>query len=108
MSNLFEPCKVFPLERSVEYANGSVVSKQVTKNSAGNITLFSFDEGQGLSEHVAPYDAIVQILDGEAEIRIDGEPYMVKKNECIIMPANHPHSLHAVTPFKMLLTMIKG
>ncbi|MFV0391916.1 MAG: cupin domain-containing protein [Paludibacteraceae bacterium] len=108
MSNLFESGKVFSLEDSVEYASGSVVSKQVTKSPAGNITLFSFDEGQGLSEHKASFDAVVQILDGEAEIRIDGEPYFVKKGECIIMPANHPHSLHAIKPFKMLLTMIKG
>ncbi len=108
MSNLFEKGKVFPLEQSVDYTSGGVVSKQVTKSPAGNLTLFSFDEGQGLSEHTAPFDATVQILDGEAEITIDGKVQVVKKGEAIIMPANLPHALHAAKPFKMLLIMIKG
>lgn len=108
MNNLFETKKVFNFENDIDYAKGGVVSKQVTKSEAGNITLFSFDEGQGLTEHKAPFDAVVQILDGEAEIRIDGTPYLLKKGESIIMPANHPHALQAIKPFKMLLTMIKG
>ena len=108
MSNLFEKGKVFPLEQSIDYASGGVVSKQITKSPAGNVTLFSFDEGQGLTEHTAAFDAMVQILDGEAEVTIDGTPQLVKKGESIVMPANHPHALHAVMPFKMLLTMIKG
>lgn len=108
MNNLFETKKVFNFENDIDYAKGGVVSKQVTKNEAGNITLFSFDEGQGLTEHKAPFDAVVQILDGEAEIQIDGTPYLLKKGESIIMPANHPHALQAIKPFKMLLTMIKG
>lgn len=108
MSNLFEKGKVFPLEQSIEYTAGGVISKQITKSPAGNITLFSFDEGQGLTEHTAAYDAVVQILDGEAEILIDGVPELVKKGESIIMPASIPHALHAVKRFKMLLTMIKG
>ena len=108
MSNLLEKGKVFPLEQSIEYTAGGVISKQITKSSAGNITLFSFDEGQGLTEHTAAYDAVVQILDGEAEILIDGVPELVKKGDSIIMPASIPHALHAVKRFKMLLTMIKG
>ena len=108
MNTLFNNGEVFPLETSIEYTGGGVVSKQITKSPAGNVTLFSFDKGQGLTEHTAAYDAMVEILDGEAEIRIDGKPKIVKKGECIIMPANLPHALNAVQPFKMLLIMIKG
>ena len=104
----YEKSKVIVLEESIEYASGGVISKQVTKNKAGNITLLSFDKGQGLTEHTANYDAFVQILDGEAEIQIDRQPYMLKKGDCIIMPANIPHALKAVEQFKMLLTMIRG
>lgn len=108
MSTPFEKAVVFPLESSVEYTAGGVVSKQIVKSAAGNVTLFSFDKGQGLTEHTASYDAMIQVLNGEAEIKIDGIPHIVKKGECIIMPANHPHALSAVESFKMLLTMIKG
>ncbi|MBP1639480.1 MAG: cupin domain protein [Bacteroidetes bacterium] len=104
----FETAVVFPLENSVEYTAGGIVSKQIIKREAGNVTLFSFDKGQGLTEHTAPFDAIVQVLDGTVEVRIDGKPHTIKKGECIIMPANHPHALSAIEPFKMLLTMIKG
>lgn len=107
-NNLFAKATVFGLEQQIEYANGGVVSKQILKNPAGNVTLFSFDQGQGLTEHTAPFDALVQILDGEAEIRIDGTPYLLKTGDIIIMPANIPHALQAVERFKMLLTMIKG
>ncbi|WP_352421947.1 cupin domain-containing protein [Proteiniphilum sp.] len=104
----YEKSTVIALEKSIDYASGGVVSKQVTKNKAGNITIFSFDKEQGLTEHTANYDAFVQILDGEAEIRIGGEPHLLKKGDCIIMPANIPHALTAVERFKMLLTMIRG
>ena len=104
----FDKATVIALEASVDYTQGGVISKQVTKNRAGNITIFSFDKGQGLSEHTAPFDAFVQVLDGEAEIRIDGVPHVLKKGACIIMPANHPHALKAIERFKMLLTMIRG
>ena len=104
----FDKATVIALEASVDYTQGGVISKQVTKNRAGNITIFSFDKGQGLSEHTAPFDAFVQVLDGEAEIRIDGVPHVLKKGVCIIMPANHPHALKAIERFKMLLTMIRG
>lgn len=104
----YEKSKVIALEESIDYASGGVISKQVTKNSAGNITLFSFDKGQGLTEHAANYDAFVQILDGEAEIHLGGVPHLLKKGDCIIMPANIPHALKAIEQFKMLLTMIRG
>ncbi len=104
----YEKSKVIALEESIEYASGGVISKQVTRNKAGNITLFSFDKDQGLTEHTANYDAFVQILDGQSEITIDGKPHMLNKGDCIIMPANIPHALKAVERFKMLLTMIRG
>lgn len=96
-----------PKER-IAYATGSIVSQELVHNSAGNLTLFSFDEGQQLSEHTAPFDAIVQILDGQADIRVGGVLHPVKEGEMLIMPANVPHALYAATRFKMLLTMIKG
>ncbi len=108
VNNPFEKGKVFPLEQSVEYSAGGVISKQITKSPAGNVTLFSFDAGQGLTEHTSPYDAMVQILDGEADIVLDGQSNLMKAGECMIMPAGIPHALQAVRPFKMLLTMIKG
>jgi len=104
----FEKAKVINLENAVEYAEGGVVSKQVTKNKAGNITIFSFDKDQGLTEHSANYDALLQVIDGKAEICIDANSYLLNKGDCIILPANHPHSVKAVERFKMLLTMIRG
>lgn len=89
------------------YQDGSVVSRQITKDEAGNVTLFAFDEGQELSEHTAPYDALVHVLDGQVEVRISGTPFDLKTGDAIIMPANEPHALRAVTKFKMLLTMIR-
>lgn len=108
MQELFSKGKVLNLEEMVEYSSGGVISKQVLKNQSGNITLFSFDQGQGLSEHTAPFDAVVQVLDGEAQVIVGGNPNLVKKGEFIIMPANIPHALQAVERFKMLLTMVKG
>lgn len=90
-----------------EYQQGSIVSRQITKSDSGNVTLFAFDEGQALSEHTAPFDALVQVLEGRAEILISGEPYPLSAGESIIMPANKPHALNAVERFKMLLTMIR-
>ena len=91
----------------VAYQTGSVVSKTIIDKKTGTVTLFAFDEGQGLSEHTAPFDAMVQVLDGEVEIKISGNPYNVKSGEILIMPANEPHALQAVKQFKMLLTMIR-
>ena len=99
---------VFNLTDHVAYADGSVVSKILLKKEIGNITLFSFDAGQGLSEHTAPFDAVGQILDGRAEITIGGEKHNVEEGEMVIMPANIPHALHAPDRFKMLLVMIRG
>ena len=97
----------FNLEQFVGYAEGSVVSKTLLKKDTGNITLFSFDRGQGLSEHTAPFDAVVHILDGKARITIGGRPMDVGAGEMLVMPANIPHALHADERFKMLLVMIR-
>ncbi|ABK18609.1 cupin domain-containing protein [Syntrophobacter fumaroxidans] len=100
--------KAFNLKGAVDYADGSVVSKTLIKADAGNVTLFAFDAGQGLSEHTAPFDAVVYVLDGEAEITIGGQPQNVVAGEMLIMPANITHALQARKPFKMLLVMIRG
>jgi quercetin dioxygenase-like cupin family protein len=92
----------------VAYSDGSVVSKTLIDKKIGTVTLFSFDAGQGLSEHTAPYDAFVQVVDGEAEVTIEEEVHTVTAGQLIIMPANRPHSLKAVKPFKMLLVMIRA
>ena len=101
--------KPIEMESLIEYQEGSVVSMEVIKKELGTVTVFAFDKGQGLSEHSAPFDAMVQIIDGEAEITISGVKNTVKKGEIIIMPANEPHALQAVnSPYKMILTMIKS
>lgn len=92
----------------VIYQEGAVVSRQITKAEAGNVTLFAFDQDQGLSEHTAPYDALVHVLEGEAEVTISGQPFQLKMGDAIIMPANEPHALKAIQKFKMLLTMIRA
>jgi len=92
----------------VDYQDGSVVSKELIKKEKGTVTLFAFDQGQGLSEHTAPFDALVYIFDGQAEISITGKQYNLKSGETMIMPANKPHSLKATNRFKMLLVMIKA
>lgn len=101
--------KALDIENLVKYEKDSVVSREVIKKELGTVTFFAFDQGQGLSEHSAPFDAMVQIIDGEAEITISGVKNTVKKGEIIIMPANEPHALQAVnSPYKMILTMIKS
>jgi quercetin dioxygenase-like cupin family protein len=92
----------------VSYQEGAVVSRQITKAEAGNVTLFAFDAGQELSEHSAPFDALAHILEGEAEIRISGRPYALSAGDAIVMPGNEPHSVKATQRFKMLLTMIRS
>ena len=92
----------------VAYQGGSVVSRTIIDKKAGTVTLFSFDEGQGLSEHTAPFDALVYLLDGEAKISISGKPFHLRDGDMVIMPANQPHALKAVKRFKMLLTMIRS
>ena len=92
----------------VEYQKESVVSRTIIDKKMGTVTLFAFDEGQGLSEHIAPYDALVNVLDGEAEIVISGKAFLLKKGEMVLMPSNESHSLKAIKKFKMLLTMIRS
>jgi len=91
----------------VSYQDGAVVSRIVVKRESGSVTLFAFDTGQELSEHTAPYDALVQILDGEAAITIAGRPHRLSAGEMILLPAHQPHAVQAVSRFKMLLTMIR-
>jgi quercetin dioxygenase-like cupin family protein len=92
----------------VEYQTGSIVSRTVIDKPTGTLTLFAFDTGQGLSEHTAPFDAMVYVIDGEAEVTISEKPLVVKQGEMVIMPANQPHALKAVRRFKMMLVMIKS
>lgn len=92
----------------VNYQDGSSVSRQIVKKSTGNVTIFAFDEGQGLSEHTAPFDALVHVLEGEAEITITGQPHCLHGGEMILMPAQQPHALKALKRFKMILTMIRS
>jgi quercetin dioxygenase-like cupin family protein len=100
--------EILTLVDLADYQDGAIVSRQITKAEGGNITLFTFDLGQELSEHSAPYDALVHVLDGEAEIKIAGKAYLVKEGEAIIMPADIPHAVKAVKKFKMLLSMVKA
>jgi quercetin dioxygenase-like cupin family protein len=100
--------EILHLAELVTYQDGSVVSRQITKADAGNVTLFAFDKDQELSEHTAPFDALVHILDGNAEVKISGKAFLLTTGDAIVMPANEPHALKALSPFKMLLTMIRN
>ena len=108
MSNEFEKGKIFSCNKSITYAEKAVVSKHILKKETGNISLFAFDKDEGLSEHTTPFDAVVFIVDGKADIKIDGVSNILEASENIIMPANVPHSLLAVKKFKMVLTMLKS
>jgi quercetin dioxygenase-like cupin family protein len=99
--------KVLRLKDLVNYQDGTVASRMIISRKTGNITLFSFDENEGLSEHTAPYDAVVTILDGECEVWVAGQTFHMKEGETIIFPANVSHALSAITKFKMVLTMIR-
>lgn len=103
-----QKARPIPLVDAVAYAADSVVSKTLLDKKEGTLTLFSFDAGQGLSEHTAPYDATIQILDGEAELTIGGEKVRARTGELVIMPAGIPHAVRAETRFKMLLIMIRA
>ena len=92
----------------INYQDGAVVSREIIKNPGGNVTLFAFDEGEGLTEHTSPFDALVHVLEGEAEISIAGQPHRVQEGELILMPASQPHALRAVKRYKMILTMIRS
>jgi quercetin dioxygenase-like cupin family protein len=96
------------LSESVNYQDGSIVSKEIIKAELGTVTLFAFDKGQGLSEHTAPFDALVYNFDGKAEVIIEGKPHPLGAGEIIIMPANKPHALKAIERFKMLLVMVRS
>jgi len=100
--------KTLKMKDLVAYQDGAVVSKEVLKKETGTVTAFAFDQGQGLSEHTAPFDALVEILDGEAEITISGEAFQVGEGEMIIMPAGEPHALKATKRFKMMLVMVRS
>jgi len=100
--------KALDLKELVSYQDGTVASRMIVNNKAGSITVFSFDENEGLSEHTAPYDAVVTILDGECEVWVAGTTIRIKSGQTIIFPANVPHALSAITKFKMTLTMIRG
>lgn len=99
---------IYETENLVEYQEGSVVSKEIIKKETGTVTVFAFDKNEGLSEHTAPFDAMVQVIDGVLELTIDREMFTLTKGNMIIMPANIPHALHAKEKFKMVLTMIKS
>ncbi len=100
--------KAETLKEMVEYQEGSVVSRTLIKKDTGTVTLFAFTKEQGLSEHTAPFDAMVNVLEGRAEITISGTPIIVEAGQMLIMPANDPHALKAVEDFKMMLTMIRS
>lgn len=100
--------KPFRLDELVQYQKDGVISRTLLNTDHGTLTVFSFDKGQALSEHSAPFDALVQILEGEVEICLGGEPHRLRKGETLIMPADIPHALKAKTPFKMILTMLRG
>ena len=100
--------KQFVVNDLIAYQEGAVVSRTLIDKKVGTVTIFAFDEGQGLSEHTAPFDAMAHILDGEAEIKISGQPFHLKTGEMIVMLANQPHSLRAITVFKMMLIMIRS
>jgi len=103
----FEPAQAVQAATLVDYQSGSVVSREILKGPTGRVTLFAFDEGEGLSEHTSPFNALVQIVEGEAEITISGQPHRVQAGELILMPAQKPHALKALKRFKMVLTMIR-
>jgi quercetin dioxygenase-like cupin family protein len=107
-TNQFERSKIFSFNESVDYSEGGIVSKTVLKKQTGNISLFSFAKGEALSEHTAPFDAMIQVVDGKGEVIIGGKSFILETGQCIIMPANIAHAVNAVEKFKMVLTMIKS
>jgi len=100
--------RTFKVEDLIEYQTGAVVSKEIIRKGTGTVTIFAFDKGEGLSEHTAPFDAMVQVIDGKAKIIISGNKNVLEKGDMIIMPANEPHALNAMERFKMILTMIRS
>lgn len=105
---VLDTSKIINLDKLVEYEEKSIVSTELIRKESGTVTMFAFDENEGLSEHSAPFDAMVQVIDGTVEIKIDQKPHVLNKGDLIIMPANVPHALTGKTKFKMILTMIKS
>jgi quercetin dioxygenase-like cupin family protein len=108
MTGELKPSEALNLADLAEYADGSIVSRTLVDKKVGTLTIFAFDTDQGLSEHSAPFDALVQVLDGEVEITLGGKPVKANAGQVVLMPANVPHALRAITKFKMLLTMIRS
>lgn len=106
--NEFSKGVIFKYNESIEYGENAIVSKHILKKEKGNISLFAFDKGEELSEHTAPFDAQVFIVDGSADVIIDGKSNILKKGDAIVMPSNIPHALKAIEQFKMVLTMIRN
>ncbi|MEI7490805.1 MAG: cupin domain-containing protein [Bacteroidota bacterium] len=106
--NIFDPGSTFRFPESVEYSTDGIVSKRVIDRPVGTVTLFAFDKGQRLSTHSAPFDAMAQVIEGQAEIVIDNKPNQLGEGDTIVMPAGIPHAVNATEKFKMVLTMIKG
>ena len=104
----FEKGRVFDVAHMIDYAEGGVVSKELIHNDAGSVTLFSFDAGQQLSEHTAPFDALLQVVEGEMELSVEGKVNVVKAGEAFVIPHGARHSVSAAKPFKMIITMIRG
>ena len=104
----FEKGKVFNENAVIDYAEGGVVSKELIHNDSGSVTLFSFDAGQGLSEHFAPYDALIQVIEGEMELTVEDTKHVIKAGEAFIIPSDARHSVNAAQRFKMMITMIRG
>ena len=104
----FEKGKVFDVAHMIDYAEGGVVSKELIHNDAGSVTLFSFDAGQQLSEHTAPFDALLQVVEGEMELSVEGKVNVVKAGQAFVIPNGARHSVSAAKPFKMIITMIRG
>lgn len=107
-SDQFPVADAVDLACAVQYAPGSIVSRTIADNSAGSVTLFAFDAGQKLSEHSAPYDALVHVLEGQVRLTIGGKPVLAEAGQLVVMPANVPHAVDAVSQFKMLLTMLRA
>lgn len=108
ITNEFEKGKAIDLRESIEFSSGGIVSKTVLKRETGNISVFSFDKGEGLTEHTSPFDAVIIGLEGKGEVRIDGKPNTVESGQLIIMPRNIPHAVYATEKFKMMLIMIRS
>jgi quercetin dioxygenase-like cupin family protein len=107
-TNEFEKSKIFSFNESIEYSDGGIISKTVLKKQTGNISLFAFSKGEALSEHTAPFDAMIMVVDGRGEVIIGGKSFILTTGQSIIMPANITHAVNAVDKFKMVLTMIKS